>query len=97
MLRFFLGWIADLESYFSMQKYSQVASKEASTQVAQNQARILAFNLECNTVVWFATTRPWWALSMWASKACKIESISLPLDLFGLVEASRDGPPSTFM
>jgi len=39
MLRFFLGWIADLESYLLMQKYSQGASKEASTQAAQNRAQ----------------------------------------------------------
>jgi len=36
---FFLGWIADLESYFLMQKYSQGAGKEASTQEAQNRSK----------------------------------------------------------
>ena len=38
MLRFFLGLKADLESYFPKKKYLQVASKEASIQVAQNRA-----------------------------------------------------------
>jgi len=39
MLRFFLGWITDLKSYFAMPKYLQFTSKEASIQTVQIRAR----------------------------------------------------------
>jgi len=45
---FFFDWIADLESFLSMQKYSQFASKKASTQTTQNR-------LTCGPSTWDAT------------------------------------------
>jgi len=69
MLCFFLGWIADLESYFLMQKYSQVASKKASYTSSTKPGKLLAFNPGCNTAVGSARVCLWWALSKLISKA----------------------------
>ena len=52
-------WFADLESYFTMQKYSQFASNKPNTQAAQNWAE---FGLLPRVVV-ITTGSPWWALS----------------------------------
>jgi len=58
MLRFFLGWIADLERYFNMKKYSQFPSNKDSIQAAQNREESGLLP----RVVVNATGSPWWAL-----------------------------------